>query len=420
MAKVEVRVASSSTSPAAARLGAFRRRASTCAAAPSRDCRYRIACSTPRAPHACSPGRAVLHALPIGFSLDGARRHPDPRGMIGEALGVDMHVVTAEAAAARNLMLAVERCHLDVEARGRHALRRRASRRSSTTRPRWAASSSIWAAARRRVGVFAGGHLVHVDAYRGRRPPRHHGRRARPLDPARRGRAAEDALRLGDRHRLRRARDDRRARRSTRTSATCRTICRTSQLVRIIKPRVEEILELVRDRLQERRLRGAGRPPRRADRRREPAHRPARSRAPHPVRARSASAGRSASRACRRRRRARPSRPRSAFWSIRRSRTSSISSRARARLRRHRHGDGYYRPRRAMASRRVSERDAGGRRRRRGVRALNGDVPGARRRRPREGQDHDDQSARPRTSGNSSRGSPCSASAAPAATPSTT
>ena len=30
--------------------------------------------------------------------------------------GVDMHVVTADVAAARNLMLAVERCHLDVEA----------------------------------------------------------------------------------------------------------------------------------------------------------------------------------------------------------------------------------------------------------------------------------------------------------------
>ena len=40
----------------------------------------------------------------------------DPAGMIGERLGVDLHVVDREAAAARNLMLAVERCHLDVEA----------------------------------------------------------------------------------------------------------------------------------------------------------------------------------------------------------------------------------------------------------------------------------------------------------------
>ena len=36
--------------------------------------------------------------------------------MLGSRFGVDMHVATAEVAAARNLMLAVERCHLDVEA----------------------------------------------------------------------------------------------------------------------------------------------------------------------------------------------------------------------------------------------------------------------------------------------------------------
>ena len=36
--------------------------------------------------------------------------------MIGEELGVDLHVATCEPAAARNLMLVVERCHLRVEA----------------------------------------------------------------------------------------------------------------------------------------------------------------------------------------------------------------------------------------------------------------------------------------------------------------
>src|SRR4029078_10432841 len=39
----------------------------------------------------------------------------EPRGMLANEFGVDMHVVTADAAAARNLMLAVERCHLQVE-----------------------------------------------------------------------------------------------------------------------------------------------------------------------------------------------------------------------------------------------------------------------------------------------------------------
>jgi len=61
-------------------------------------------------------GRAVLHALPVSYSIDGANGVRDPRGMLGTRFGVDMHVATADSAAARNLMLAVERCHLSIEA----------------------------------------------------------------------------------------------------------------------------------------------------------------------------------------------------------------------------------------------------------------------------------------------------------------
>lgn len=66
--------------------------------------------------HSLRDGRAVLHSLPIGYSIDGGNGIRDPRGMLGERFGVDMHVSTTDVAAARNLMLAVERCHLDVEA----------------------------------------------------------------------------------------------------------------------------------------------------------------------------------------------------------------------------------------------------------------------------------------------------------------
>ncbi|HEX4408224.1 MAG TPA: cell division protein FtsA [Xanthobacteraceae bacterium] len=66
--------------------------------------------------HSLRDGRAVLHSLPVGYSIDGANGIRDPRGMLGSRFGVDMHVATTDIAAARNLMLAVERCHLDVEA----------------------------------------------------------------------------------------------------------------------------------------------------------------------------------------------------------------------------------------------------------------------------------------------------------------
>jgi cell division protein FtsA len=65
--------------------------------------------------HSVSEGRLVLHALPIGYSLDGNRGLADPIGMLGETLGVDIHVVTAEEAPLRNLELAINRCHIEVE-----------------------------------------------------------------------------------------------------------------------------------------------------------------------------------------------------------------------------------------------------------------------------------------------------------------
>ena len=66
--------------------------------------------------HATGEGRAVLHALPVGYTLDGVKGIRDPRGMLARQFGVDMNVVTADATVAKNLMLVVERCHLNVEA----------------------------------------------------------------------------------------------------------------------------------------------------------------------------------------------------------------------------------------------------------------------------------------------------------------
>jgi len=66
--------------------------------------------------HSVRGGRAVLHSLPIGYALDAATGIRDPRGMLGYRFGVDMHTVTADVATVRNLMLAIERCHIDVEA----------------------------------------------------------------------------------------------------------------------------------------------------------------------------------------------------------------------------------------------------------------------------------------------------------------
>ncbi|MGE0844864.1 MAG: cell division protein FtsA [Flavobacteriaceae bacterium] len=60
--------------------------------------------------------RVVVHSLPTGYAIDGEAGIFDPRGMIGNELAIEMHVVTAQPAPVRNLMVCVERCHLNIDA----------------------------------------------------------------------------------------------------------------------------------------------------------------------------------------------------------------------------------------------------------------------------------------------------------------
>jgi cell division protein FtsA len=62
------------------------------------------------------PERSIIHALPIGYALDGQKGIKDPRGMVGEKLSVDVSVISAETLAMRNIELVLHRCHLQIEA----------------------------------------------------------------------------------------------------------------------------------------------------------------------------------------------------------------------------------------------------------------------------------------------------------------
>jgi cell division protein FtsA len=66
--------------------------------------------------HGADEGRTVMHALPVGYSLDGVKGVRDPRGMVARRFGIDTNVVTVDSSVVKNLMLVVERCHLDIEA----------------------------------------------------------------------------------------------------------------------------------------------------------------------------------------------------------------------------------------------------------------------------------------------------------------
>jgi cell division protein FtsA len=60
--------------------------------------------------------RQVIHSIPVGFSIDDSRGILDPRGMVGDRLGVNMHIVTAAIASVRNHTAALDRSHLETEA----------------------------------------------------------------------------------------------------------------------------------------------------------------------------------------------------------------------------------------------------------------------------------------------------------------
>jgi len=65
-------------------------------------------------PPEAEPHRLLLHALPVGYSIDGSNGIHDPRGLHGQMLAVHIHEITASATAIRNVTTCVERCHLNV------------------------------------------------------------------------------------------------------------------------------------------------------------------------------------------------------------------------------------------------------------------------------------------------------------------
>ena len=197
--------------------------------------------------HSVRGGRAVLHSLPVSYALDESRDIRDPRGMLGRRLGVDMHVVTTDVAVARNLMLAVERCHLCVEAMVAAPYAAGLCALADDEADLGAAVVDIGAGTTT-VAAFSHGRFVHADAFA-------LGGNHVTTDLAR-GLTAKvvDAERIKTLHgsAICGASDDRDMITVPPVGEDEREpphVVSRAALVRIISPRVEEILEMVRDRL---------------------------------------------------------------------------------------------------------------------------------------------------------------------------
>lgn len=67
------------------------------------------ACQSVEQPH-----QSVIHAIPTAYDLDDTPCIRDPRGMYGERLGSNIYILSASLSILRNLAACLERCHLGI------------------------------------------------------------------------------------------------------------------------------------------------------------------------------------------------------------------------------------------------------------------------------------------------------------------
>lgn len=193
--------------------------------------------------------REIIHAIPVSFTLDGDTVIRDPRGMVADRLGVDMHLVTATASAVRNLTNCIAGCHLEVTAMvaspfaaGLGCLTQDEIELGVAVIDLGAGTTTIATFEERELvftaAVPVGGAHVTNDIAHGLSTPIAEAERLKTLHgttfPA-----SSDARRLLDVPTI-----------AGETSEEPNQVSR-SQLAGVVKPRIEETLELVRDRLDQ-------------------------------------------------------------------------------------------------------------------------------------------------------------------------
>jgi cell division protein FtsA len=193
-------------------------------------------------------GRETVHGAPVSFTVDATPGVEDPRGMVCDTLGARVHLVDASQASLRNLGACLLRCDLDVEelvsaplAAGLATLVEDEKRIGATVIDMGGGTTSI--------AVFAEGHLIHTaqipvggwqvtnDLARVLSTPINHAERLKTLHGG--------ALPAAD--------DEREMLPVPLVGEDEDHIARVprAMVVNIIRPRIEETFEFVRERLEQ-------------------------------------------------------------------------------------------------------------------------------------------------------------------------
>jgi cell division protein FtsA len=68
-----------------------------------------------KTPELSSQDRFHLHTIPVDYAVDSEKGIRDPRGMYGQTLSAQLHMISSTQSAVRNLVTCIEKCHLEVK-----------------------------------------------------------------------------------------------------------------------------------------------------------------------------------------------------------------------------------------------------------------------------------------------------------------
>ncbi|MEM8788280.1 MAG: cell division protein FtsA [Pseudomonadota bacterium] len=189
--------------------------------------------------------REALHALPVNFALDNRSGLNDPRGQIGARLAVDMHLLTVDAVPVHNLLHCIRRCDLELAgltvsgyAAGISALVEDEQELGAACIDIGGGTTGVSIFAKRHMiygdAVPMGGHHLTSDIAQGLQMPYAQAERLKTVH------GGVMATGIDDRDLIEIPSDH---------DVSDRRQISRSELIGVMRPRMEEILEAVRDRL---------------------------------------------------------------------------------------------------------------------------------------------------------------------------
>jgi len=193
------------------------------------------------------PDRSVLHAQPVNFALDHRSGLADPRGQIGNRLTCDMHMLSVDSAVVKNVLHCIARADLDLAGLASSAYVAGGAALVEDEQKIGAACVDLGGGTSG-ISIFLRGHMIFADTVRigGKHVTQDISKGLGiPFDVAERIKTLHGGL-------IATGRDDRDMIELTGDTGDWehdrREISR-SELIGIMRPRVEEILEEVRARL---------------------------------------------------------------------------------------------------------------------------------------------------------------------------